>query len=84
MHIYIYIITIKSHVQYQTGKPTAAIDWCEINYEVSPYVVEWWNTLSSMNLWLAGLIGKLCIFAFIHLKDFFFFETRSQMYLNKL
>jgi dihydroceramidase len=26
----------------------ALVDWCEPNYAVSPYVAEWWNTLSSV------------------------------------
>jgi len=35
------------------GKPTASLDWCEVNYAYSPYVAEFWNTISS--LWLLAL-----------------------------
>jgi len=35
------------------GKPTASLDWCELNYTVSPFIAEFWNTLSS--LWLTFL-----------------------------
>ena len=27
---------------------TATIDWCEINYEVTYYVAEFWNTISNL------------------------------------
>jgi dihydroceramidase len=30
------------------GARTASEDWCEPNYVYSPYVAEWWNTLSSL------------------------------------
>eukprot|EP01134_Creolimax_fragrantissima_P005233 CFRG5233T1 len=39
------------------GMPTASIDWCEDNYQVSIYIAEFWNTLSSGVLSLCGLIG---------------------------
>ena len=29
---------------------TSTLDWCERNYEVSPYIAEFWNTLT--NLWM--------------------------------
>ena len=35
----------------------ASVDWCEPNYVVTPYVAEWWNTLSSLPLALLGLYG---------------------------
>jgi len=35
------------------GKPTASLDWCEVNYAYSPYVAEFWNSISS--LWLVVL-----------------------------
>jgi dihydroceramidase len=30
------------------GKQTATIDWCEINYEVTYYIAEFWNTISNL------------------------------------
>jgi hypothetical protein len=35
----------------------SAVDWCEPNYLHSPYVAEWWNTLSSVPIALIGLLG---------------------------
>jgi len=39
------------------GIPTASIDWCEQNYAVTPYVAEFWNTLSSLAMVIAGAVG---------------------------
>ncbi|MBC7794136.1 MAG: ceramidase [Clostridia bacterium] len=33
------------------------MDWCEANYAVSPYIAEWWNTLSSVAMVFAGFAG---------------------------
>ena len=41
------------------GIPTASIDWCEQNYAVTPWVAEFWNTLSSLAMVAAGLLGLL-------------------------
>lgn len=35
----------------------ASMDWCEPNYVHSHYVAEWWNTLSSVPISLAALLG---------------------------
>lgn len=43
------------------GAPTSSVDWCEINYEHTPYVCEFFNTLSSVALVAAGVLG-----AFLH------------------
>jgi dihydroceramidase len=39
------------------GIPTASIDWCEQNYAITPFVAEFWNTLSSLAMVTAGLLG---------------------------
>lgn len=37
--------------------PPANVDWCEPNYVVTPYVAEWWNTLSSLPMVALGAFG---------------------------
>ena len=39
------------------GLPTSTIDWCEQNYAVTPYVAEFFNTVSSLAMVLAGVLG---------------------------
>eukprot|EP00039_Didymoeca_costata_P019324 m.337072 g.337072 ORF g.337072 m.337072 type:complete len:256 (-) comp18039_c0_seq1:1390-2157(-) len=39
------------------GNVTSTIDWCETNYEHSVYIAEYWNSYSSLVLFLAGLIN---------------------------
>jgi dihydroceramidase len=39
------------------GIPTASIDWCEQNYVFSRWVAEFWNTVSSLAMVIAGLVG---------------------------
>ncbi|KAG6617347.1 alkaline phytoceramidase [Phytophthora cinnamomi] len=41
------------------GPPTSTIDWCELNYEHSFYIAEFWNTISNSLFVLLGLYG-LC------------------------
>ena len=40
------------------GLPTSTIDWCEQNYAVTPYVAEFFNTVSSLAMVLAGVLGR--------------------------
>ena len=43
---------------YWTGiAAQATVDWCEPNYVYSPWVAEWWNTLTSLVIALGGLVG---------------------------
>ena len=39
------------------GRPTATIDWCENNYEVTNYIAEFWNTLSNLVMILLPIYG---------------------------
>jgi dihydroceramidase len=39
------------------GAPTGSVDWCEPNYIYSPYVAEFFNTLSSLCIFLVALWG---------------------------
>ena len=39
------------------GTPTSTVDWCEVNYAVTPFVCEFFNTLSSLAMIAAGVLG---------------------------
>jgi len=39
------------------GAPTSTVDWCEANYAQSQYICEFFNTVSSLSMLLAGLLG---------------------------
>ncbi len=41
------------------GTPTSTVDWCEVNYAVTPFVCEFFNTLSSLAMIAAGVLGAL-------------------------
>jgi len=41
------------------GEVTSTMDWCELNYTVTPFVAEWWNTTSSLVILFLGLYGFL-------------------------
>jgi len=48
---------VNTHAHYYWGKPTASIDWCEPNYIVSPYIAEFWNSISSLWLCVLAIFG---------------------------
>jgi dihydroceramidase len=39
------------------GPSTSTVDWCETNYEVTHYLAEFANSISSFSMVLAGLLG---------------------------
>jgi|HubBroStandDraft_6_1064221.scaffolds.fasta_scaffold67486_2 dihydroceramidase len=39
------------------GAPTSTVDWCEANYEHSPYICEFFNTVTSLAMVVAGIAG---------------------------
>eukprot|EP00055_Hartaetosiga_balthica_P012650 m.62152 g.62152 ORF g.62152 m.62152 type:complete len:254 (+) comp8019_c1_seq2:251-1012(+) len=39
------------------GLPTSTIDWCEHNYHVTEYVAEFYNTISSLAIFLFSMYG---------------------------
>ncbi|KAJ1336689.1 hypothetical protein BSLG_007008 [Batrachochytrium salamandrivorans] len=51
-------LSSKVHKQYW-GIPSSSVDWCEVNYEVTEYVAEYFNTLSSFAMALVGLLGVI-------------------------
>ena len=42
---------------YYWGEIDAKVNWCEADYVVSPHVAEFWNTLSSLPMFVLGLTG---------------------------
>ena len=41
------------------GPITSSVDWCELNYQFSKYIAEFWNSTSSMSMVIVGLLGIL-------------------------
>ncbi|CAM1296454.1 ACER3 (predicted) [Pycnogonum litorale] len=41
------------------GIPTSTLDWCERNYEVTPYMAEFWNTISNVFLMVPPFYGAV-------------------------
>lgn len=48
-----------AHSSLPFPSPHCSIDWCERNYVVSPYIAEFWNTLSNSAYLLVGIVGFL-------------------------
>jgi len=54
------------------GPRTAAVDWCENNYQESFYIAEFWNCTSSLVLSLAGILFLHYCFQYAYDKRFFY------------
>lgn len=39
------------------GAPTSTMDWCEGNYQVTPFIAEFWNTISNVVMIIPPLVG---------------------------
>jgi dihydroceramidase len=57
--------SVIAHLAGVWGTPTSTVDWCEANYAVTPFVCEFFNTLSSLAMVVAGGLG-----AFVHRRVF--------------
>lgn len=44
------------------GQPTSTIDWCELNYELSYFVAEFWNTLTNLVFIIPPLISSIQLY----------------------
>jgi len=40
------------------GVPNSSINWCEYDYLYSPYVAEFWNSMSSLCMTIFGMVGR--------------------------
>ncbi|RKO97739.1 hypothetical protein CXG81DRAFT_11240, partial [Caulochytrium protostelioides] len=38
------------------GPVTSSVDFCETNYEVSPFLAEFWNAISSLAMFFIGIM----------------------------
>jgi len=57
--VFSYVLTLayRNEIQKSVEWHSSPIDWCEENYQITPYVVEFWNTLSSSSLCVAAVIA---------------------------
>jgi dihydroceramidase len=47
------------------GSPTSTVDWCEANYAITPFICEFFNTVSSLAMLIASGLG-----VFLHRRVF--------------
>ncbi|EGC38245.1 hypothetical protein DICPUDRAFT_91460 [Dictyostelium purpureum] len=81
--------SIKSQ-DYYWGRVTSNIDWCENNYEISPYICEFYNTFSSFVISAFGIYGIYLMMSassrdqqlFEHIKILKKLNIRTQLILS--
>ena len=63
---------------------TSTIDWCEINYEVTYYIAEFWNTISNLEMIILPVYGIYWSFKKSFQANEFEKKNANNPYSNKL
>ena len=49
-------LSVNQSAGYWGEKITSTIDWCEVNYEITDYIAEFWNTVSNLVMIILPII----------------------------